>query len=348
MPPLLFLALGLATTSLAQTSPSSSEFARIVFEIPRAYNFSQHSAPVESTLWSVTDIYALSAETGSLSAQPRRVIEGQSPPISPDGSRIVYCSRNSNLIDELRIANIDGSNPRTLVHLRGGACFPTWSPDGRTIAFTGSTSSGPGQDPQIYFIHPDGSELTAIASGDGPALWSPDGKRLLFLLAMPRAYRSGNRYSVYIANADGSHPQCLPHFIVRFPQLAWLPDGSGFAYVGRDERQHQVIKSVHLDDQLTPSPSTTFVDIRALAGIHDLKSYKDVDISHPRFSPDGTELIAEVRQSYNPYNFDPESYLVLIHLNTGNATLLSAGQNASIQWRPRAQAQLIPSPSPHL
>ena len=55
---------------------------------------------------------------------------------------------------------------------------PSWSPDGKRIAFT-STRDG---NYEIYLINADGTQLRRVTNHperDDFAIWHPDGKRLL-------------------------------------------------------------------------------------------------------------------------------------------------------------------------
>ena len=74
----------------------------------------------------------------------------------------------------------DGSNVRQLTH---GGVDPTWSPDGKYIAY-GSASAGNVHIPNIYVIDSDGSNdyrLTHYDGYDGEPAWSPDGRHIVFV-----------------------------------------------------------------------------------------------------------------------------------------------------------------------
>lgn len=95
---------------------------------------------------------------------------------SPDGESIVYDSRKDQLvIVELRTG-------KTVV-VEGPASSPSWSPEGKWIAFKREEPYG-----EIVIVHPDGTGMTkAIDPAAVSAwftvsspLWSPDGGRLLY------------------------------------------------------------------------------------------------------------------------------------------------------------------------
>ena len=76
-----------------------------------------------------------------------------------------------------------------------------WSPDGRTIAFTGGSV--------LYTVHADGTGLRKLTHGPGwnvDPRWSPDGRRILFV-----GFRDGPGADLFVMNADGSGPRNLTH-----------------------------------------------------------------------------------------------------------------------------------------
>ena len=78
---------------------------------------------------------------------------------------------------------------------------PSWSPDGRTLAFTGLGA-------EIYTVHADGTRLRKLTRSPGWNFfpdWSPDGRRILFASG-----RDGGT-DLFVMNADGSGQRNLTH-----------------------------------------------------------------------------------------------------------------------------------------
>ena len=147
---------------------------------------------------------------------------------SPDGQQIVYNSEKGDprgtasygdpSTAEIYVIQADGSNLRKLTDNRAIDLCPSWSPDGKHIAFysnrdrdlnyTGDkifSSKGPGAF-QIYIMQADGQQvqrLTNTTANDITPAWSPDGSRIAFA-----SDRDGN-LEIYVMNADGSQPTRL-------------------------------------------------------------------------------------------------------------------------------------------
>ena len=151
-----------------------------------------------------------------------------SPQISPDGTEVVYSTlrhvtefesggRTRNY--EIEKSKLDGSDRRRLTNNRMLDASPSWSSDGRRIAFARET----GDETGIYTMNSDGSNEHLIfpfriseetASGEtyrfaldhltGP-IWSLDGEFIAFSVKEPNHVKNpGNKQDLYIARSDGS------------------------------------------------------------------------------------------------------------------------------------------------
>lgn len=94
------------------------------------------------------------------------------PSVSPDGGKVAFMSssRDGATNWEIWVMNADGSNPQRLTENGSNEGLPTWSPDGRTIAFV----SDQGGFWAIWGMNPDGSSQRKLADMNG----SPDGQVL--------------------------------------------------------------------------------------------------------------------------------------------------------------------------
>jgi len=102
---------------------------------------------------------------------------------SPDGQSITF-----GRINEIEMANVDGSDPRKLASLQGDSIYLRWSPDGKVLRFTFCPGSG---SSSIWEIAPDGSNLHPVfpdwrVRNDMGGAWTADGKYFVF-----RSIRNG-------------------------------------------------------------------------------------------------------------------------------------------------------------
>jgi Tol biopolymer transport system component len=155
--------------------------------------------------------------------------EGNSgfPSWSPDGKRVVFRFWSESQYG-LRIINLNDGSLTTLT--TGFDNFPAWSPKGDLIVFTRFSED----DYDIYAIRPDGTglkRLTTSPGNDAHAIWSPDGKHILFSSArlgfkdeaplydeVPQPYGE-----LFVMNADGSGQRPLTDNQWEDGTPAWAP-----------------------------------------------------------------------------------------------------------------------------
>ena len=117
---------------------------------------------------------------------------------------IVFASEG----DLWTVADTGGTARRLTTHA-GSEYFPRFSPDGKSIAFTGEY----GGNRDVYVIPADGGEprrLTWHPESDEVIDWTPDGKRILFRSRAGNDTTSGFEWHLFTVAADGGEPELVP------------------------------------------------------------------------------------------------------------------------------------------
>jgi tricorn protease len=130
--------------------------------------------------------------------------------------------------EDLWSVSIRGGTAHRLTANPGTISFPSFSPDGTKIAFTGK-DDGP---LDVYVIDRDGGStrrLTWLGGASAVAGWSPDGKGILFASDWRQPFRG--YHHLYSVPAAGGSPKPLRHGPAR--SIAHEPGGSGVV-IGRN------------------------------------------------------------------------------------------------------------------
>ena len=219
------------------------------------------------------------------------------------GERGVFSTRLSYVIKEgkryrLVISDADGQNIRNAMNSGEPIISPSWSPDGKKVAYV----SFEDRKPVIYVHELVTGRRIALSNQKGnnsaPA-WSPDGKKLAISLS-----KDGNT-QIYGINADGTglHRLTRGNTIDTEPQYS--ADGR-YIYFTSDRGGNPQIYRMNAEGEQAE-------------GVRRV-TYKQGFVTSPRISPDGKYLayIANVGGAFRLY---------IMNLATGDTQALTDGSS---------------------
>jgi Tol biopolymer transport system component len=204
------------------------------------------------------------------------------PAQAPDQALIAFqgtrwASNLTSATSAIYVVRADGSGQRRLTGQGDHEdSAPTWSPDGRRIAFGRRTGVGW----RLQVMAADGSGRRVItrrqALADAPA-WSPDGRSIAFERLPARLPATGSTsQQVFVVGSAGGSLRALTRddrFRGGAGQPAWRPDGRRIAFWGRTSLAGKAPPDVWV---VRPDGSGA----RRLIG----------DATDPAWSPDGARL----------------------------------------------------------
>jgi TolB protein len=142
-------------------------------------------------------------------------------------TRIAYVTETRNASGKrrysLQVADADGFNPQPVLNSTQPLMSPSWSPDGKKLAYV-SFENG---RPHIFIqnVRTGSRQLVSSHKGlNGAPAWSPDGRRLAIVLS-----KDGSP-DIYILNLDNNRLQRLTRSYAIDTEPAWTPDGRSIIF----------------------------------------------------------------------------------------------------------------------
>jgi len=182
-----------------------------------------------------TRLYTMNADGSDLRAIPTGDLFLMAAAPSPDGERIALMAsepwpEGDGPNSQLFLMDADGSDLHQVRACQDDGCNGTievsWSPDGRSLLFTGN-----GAGVHIFDIGTDSSRRLTGGAQDYDAVFSPDGRRIAFARTEP-SLDPGPNAQIWVMNADGhgAHQVTDATFAHEATQPSWSPDGTMIAY----------------------------------------------------------------------------------------------------------------------
>lgn len=260
------------------------------------------------------------------------------PKWSPDGTRLLYVTDGgqdeygNDLGTDIKIINVDGTGIEWVVHSMGDDSDPTWSPDGRYLAFT---STRIGDNRQVYVIdatcleepkgcldttptgvscHPDFCAVEYSPEWApldiSPPSWLPASHNLAVVVSINTApAKIFLRPPADVIPIDFNRSDQ----IVGVDHVAWSPDGTMFAFTWYVNRGVNEIFVTPLQDR-----GSTWTRLTESNGNRE-----------PCFSPDGKWIIFTSTRDQNP-----EIY-IMISNGTGEENLTNhPARDMQPDWQP--------------
>ncbi|VVC75301.1 Protein TolB [Aquicella siphonis] len=199
----------------------------------------------------------------------------------------------------LEVSDQDGYNPRPLLNSPEPIMSPSWSPNGRQIAYVSFENRKAG----IYLqdVMTGGRRLLSEFPGiNGAPAWSPDGGRLALVLS-----KSGSP-NIYVMDiGSGSLTQITRDYYIN-TEPAWAPDGKSLLYTSNRSGGPQIYQA------------------NLASGASSRVSFDGDYNARASFTRDG-KYIAMIHKVSGIYNIG------LLDLDTGTMRVLgsSAGDSAS-------------------
>lgn len=142
-------------------------------------------------------------------------------------TRIAYVTeqygRDGSHQYSLQVADADGYNPQPVLNSARPLLSPSWSPDGKKLAYVSFESNRPA----IYIQEIDSGRrelLTSYPGLNGAPSWSPDGNKLALVLS------KGGNADIYILDLVHRNLRQITRNYAIDTEPVWYPDGSALIF----------------------------------------------------------------------------------------------------------------------
>jgi Tol biopolymer transport system component len=281
------------------------------------------------------DLFRLDIATGE-ERELTRARRAEEPDVSPDG-KLIACTVGGPGTRKLAVVPTEGGVPRVLgEHLRGFAYSPSWSPDGRLIAYS-RWKPGGFRDIHVYELATGVDRaLTEDRAMDVDPRFAPDGHTVVF-----SSDRTGI-YNIFAYDLETGSLAQVTNLLTGAFQPAVSPDGHRLVYMGFRSEGYDLFEAPF--DPWSFLPAQPYANARPDAPT-DPASVADSPDAAPG-EPPVTPFVSSTRP-YNPWKYlYPHSWILKYLTNplgVGNALEVSFGVSDPVGNHVFAVDATIPS-----
>ena len=156
-------------------------------------------------------------------------------------TRLIYVSvtRNPEGKDfyRLTVADADGQRPIVLLEGRDPILAPSWSPDGKEVAYVSFESSRPAIYRQVLATGAR-EQLTNFRGLNNSPVWSPDGKSMALVLS-----KDGSP-DIYLLDLETKQLTRLTRHYAIDTEPTWMPDGKSLLFTSDRGGRPQIYRYV--------------------------------------------------------------------------------------------------------
>ena len=196
--------------------------------------------------------------------------------------------------------NEEGYKIRRLTDNTGIDESPSWSPNGRSIAFASSRGK---ENTEIYVMDVDGDNLRRLTnhtSQDGHPSWSPDGHSIAFF-----SNRDDNE-DIYVMDASGDNLRNLTNHSAWDGGPSWSPDGRSIAFSSERDGNEEIY----------------VMDVDG-GNVRRLTNHTSQDAS-PSWSPDGRSIAFFSLRDDDPETAEINPEIYVMDADGGNVRRLTS------------------------
>jgi Tol biopolymer transport system component len=226
---------------------------------PAGAEIAYEASPEHSSGGQAYNLSVVDVETGQV-RELAGGVNARAPVWSPDGSRIAFEGLDPDdeveerygirgVWSDIWVVDADGENLRRLAHREFHDSGAAWSPDGKSIAWSGMDIEPGGQasSPSLYVASVEGGDVRTLGSGTGP-VWSPNGGRIAFVQARLAEGDGSYAQDLLLLDVESGERTTLASGLRDVSRPVWAPDGTRIAFLSAHEGGSRAAAQIYVVD----------------------------------------------------------------------------------------------------